>query len=78
MDAAITAAAGANCVGSFMAGKANTEEIHMQYDLMLIPPAYAHLVLNCSIVPQDLWNELGTTVIADGQQLACAPLLDWM
>jgi hypothetical protein len=50
---------------SQLVGKANTEEIHTWY-LMLIPPAYAHLVLDCSIVPQDLWNELGTTVIADG------------
>jgi hypothetical protein len=77
MDGALTATAGADCADPFIDGDPDVEEIRTHF-LMLVPPIYAHVMLGRSIPLRDLWNKLGTMIINDGHQAACAPLLNWL
>ena len=58
-------AVGADCLGPFAAANADTEEVHTCF-LMPVPLAYAHTMLGHTLTLQNLWNELGVTIIADG------------
>jgi hypothetical protein len=45
--------------------------------LMLVPRRHAPIVINRQLSPKQLWTELGGTIIANGDQHACTPLLNW-
>jgi hypothetical protein len=46
--------------------------------LTRVPHRYIPLVLGQRLTPRALWTTLGTTIIADGNEVSCAPLLDWL
>jgi hypothetical protein len=45
---------------------------------MLVPPRYAPIVINHRLSLKQLWNERGGTIISNGDQVKCAPLLNWI
>lgn len=71
-------AAGADCVGPFTAADANTEDKQTR-NVMVVPPAYVPLVMaNPTMTPQQMWNMLYAQIVADNNEVACAPLLTWL
>lgn len=72
------AAAGADCVGPFTAADADTEEKQTR-NVMVVPPAYAPLAMaNPWTTPQQMWDSLYPQIVADNNEVACAPLVSWL
>jgi hypothetical protein len=46
--------------------------------IMQVPPRYAPIVINRRLSPTQLWAELGGPIIENGDQDACAPVLNWI
>jgi hypothetical protein len=78
MGAQWTAVAGADCVGPFTVADADTEE-KQACNVMVVPPEYVPIVMaHQSMTPQEMWNLLNPQVVADNQQVSCAPVIDWL
>jgi hypothetical protein len=43
-----------------------------------VPPRYIPIVLGRRLTPRELWTQLGQVIIADGNEISCAPLLAWL
>jgi hypothetical protein len=46
--------------------------------IMLLPPRYSPLVINRRLSPRQLWVELSTAIRNNDDEVACAPLINWM
>jgi hypothetical protein len=46
--------------------------------MMLVPPRYVPLVINRRLSPRQLWVELSTAIRNNDDEVACAPLINWM
>jgi hypothetical protein len=46
--------------------------------MMLLPPRYAPLVINRRLSLHQLWVELSTAIRNNDDEVACAPLINWM
>lgn len=78
MDDQWNAAAGADCIGPFTAVDAGTEEIQTR-NVMVVPPAYVPLVMrNLLTTPRQMWNILYAQIVADNNEVPCAPLVNWL
>ena len=72
-----TAAAGADCLGPFNPGDADTEAVRTRF-LCPVPQAYAYQVLRRQVyTPQEFWTDVVQLLIADGRQVGCQTLVDW-
>lgn len=63
--------------GPLISGAEGTEDIFYR-PAMWVAPAYARHFLASPLSPQDAWRNVAEAVIADGQDAACAPLIDWL
>jgi len=78
MDAAWSNAAGADCVGPFADGAADTEEVQTRR-MMAIPQRYAPYVIRTGeFTPQEFWTGLYPQFVMDRVVGDLAPLVDWM
>jgi hypothetical protein len=46
--------------------------------LMLVPPQCVPIFIHCCVSPKQLWQELGTAVIANNDQQKCKALMNWI
>ena len=77
MEAQFIAAMGADCVGPYAAGDANTEELQT-WLMFPVPPLYAEFVMQWqTFMPRQLWSDLVLLVIADGHAADCSLLINW-
>ena len=77
MEAQFDAAAGADCVGPYAAGDADTEELQTRLMFPVLPP-YAEFVMQWqTFTPRQLWSDLVSLVIADGRAADCSLLINW-
>ena len=63
--------------GPFEDATPDTQPIAVR-NMVPIPPAYVHLVLDRAVNPRVLWEQLGGAVINDGHETECRELLDWL
>ena len=47
-------------------------------NMVPIPPAYVHLVLDRALNPQALWEQVGGAIINDRRETECGELLNWL
>ena len=47
-------------------------------NMVPVPPAYVHLVLDRALNPRALWEQVGGAIINDGRETECEALLDWL
>jgi len=72
-----TAAAGADCLGPYNLGDADTEAVRTRF-LCPVPQAYASQVIRRQeYSPRGFWTDVIQLLIADGRQLGCQALVDW-
>jgi len=77
VTAAWTAANGADCLGPFDAAAADTVEARTRM-MMPIPPDYApQAVIRGVYTLQQFRTDMIDLIIADGREVACAPLITW-
>ena len=80
--AAITAAlAGdpdATELGPFTDADADTEVIRTRGCMFVPPPYVRQFLITGSLTPREAWEQVGTQVVADGNEVACKPLLDFL
>jgi hypothetical protein len=67
----------AELVGPYQAGTADVQPVTTR-SLMLVPNRYAALFLGAGMKPKDAYIALNGLIAQEGQQVACAPLLDWL
>ena len=78
VEAQWLAAAGADCMGPFQQGDADTRRIRVR-KVMAVPPAYASLCLSrVSFTLREGWTDIAGLVVQDGNADACRPLIDWL
>ena len=46
--------------------------------LIRVPPRYIPLVFNLRLSPRELWQRVGTVILADGNAASCAVFLNWI
>jgi hypothetical protein len=66
-----------NLVGPFGNDDAGTEVVRVRHAI-LVPFRYVRLLLQTPLTPREAWTQLVGAIIADGNQVACAPLIDWV
>jgi hypothetical protein len=80
--AAITAAlAGdpdATELGPFTDVDADTEVIRTRGCMFVPPPYVRQFLVTGSLTPREAWERVGTQVVADGNEVACKPFLDFL
>ena len=64
-------------LGPFNDGDPDTELVKTRR-MVPVPPAYVPMVLDRPLDPKQLWEQVGGTIIADGQEAECGVLLDWL
>jgi hypothetical protein len=64
-------------VGPFVANTPGTDTIRTR-TCMFVPTKYVHIVLDRRLTPRQLWEQLVGAIIANGDAVACAPLIDWV
>ena len=47
-------------------------------NMVPVPPAYVHLVLDWALNLRALWEQVGGAIINDGRETECKVLLDWL
>ena len=67
----------ANIVGPFVQADADTEVITTRRTCY-IPPPYVALLLAQPLSPREAWDLVYTQIVADGNQVACAPLVNYL
>ena len=63
--------------GPFEDGAPDTQSMAVR-NMVPIPPSYVHLVLDRTLNPRALWEQVGGAVINDGRELECRELLNWL
>ena len=47
-------------------------------NMVPVPPAYVHLVLDRALNPRALWEQVGGAILNNGRETECEALLDWL
>lgn len=77
VDAAIQAQPGQTALDFLATGAANTEKVQSRY-MVQVPHAYIPLVLNQLLSPIEAWATLGGAIMADGNEIACSHVVNWL
>ena len=77
MHALLAATPTATSVGPFHDGDLVTQVIHSR-KVLPVPPAYINIILDKTLTPGELWDQLGGAIIADGREMECQPLMEWL
>jgi hypothetical protein len=77
IDQMLGADPGIRLLGPFGNDDAGTEVIRVRY-AMLLPFRYVRILLRRPLTPREAWVQLAGAIFADGKQVACAPLIDWL
>ena len=77
MHALLAATPTATSVGPFHDGDPDTQLIRSR-NVLPVPLAYINIILDKTLTPQELWDQLGGAIIADGREEECSLLLQWM
>ena len=67
----------ANIVGPFTIADADTEVITTRRTCY-IPPPYVALLLDQPVTPREAWDLVYSQIVADGNQVMCAPLVNFL
>ena len=57
---------------------ANDMETMQTHMMVLVPQAYLYLLLDWTLTPHQHWDQVGSTIIADGKENECATLINWL
>ena len=63
--------------GPFEDNTPHTQAIAVR-NMVPIPPAYVHLVLDRALDPRALWEQVRGSIINDGRKTECGELLNWL
>jgi hypothetical protein len=77
LDQMLAADQAVNLVGPFGNDDAGTEVIRVRHTI-LVPFRYVRLLLQTPLTPKEAWIQVAGAVMADGNHVACAPLIDWL
>ena len=77
MHALLAATPTATSVGPFHDIDPDTQIIRSR-NVLPVPPAYINIILNKTLTPRELWDQLGGAIIADGREEECILLVQWM
>ena len=77
MHALLAADPTAPAVGPFHDGEPDTQTIRSR-NVLPVPPAYINIILDKTLTPRELWDQLGGAIIADGREEECTLLMQWM
>ena len=77
LQALLAAQPNAAQFGPFEDATPDTQPIAVR-NMVPIPPAYVHLVLDRALSPRAVWEQLGGAVINDGRETECEELLNWL
>ena len=61
-------------LGLFTAGDPDTESLKCR-KMVPVPAAYLHLLLDRTLTPCQLWEQVGGVIIADAKEMECGVLL---
>ena len=64
-------------LGPFTAGDPDTEPLKCR-KMVPVPAAYLHLLLDRTLTPRQLWEQVGGAIIADAKEVECGVLLKWI
>ena len=64
-------------LGPFTAGDPDTEPLKCR-KMVPVPAAYLHLLLDRTLTPRQLWEQVGGAIIADAKEVECGVLLNWI
>ena len=64
-------------VGPFHEGDPDTQVIRSR-NVLPVPPAYINIILDKTLTPRELWDQLGGSIIADGREAECQLLMEWL
>ena len=64
-------------LGPFTAGDPNIESLKC-CKMVLVPAAYLQLLLDRTLTPRQLWEQVGGAIIADAKEVECWVLLNWI
>ena len=67
----------AEVLGPFTAGDPDTEPLKCR-KMVPVPAAYLHLLLDRTLTPRQLWEQVGGAIIADAKEVECGVLLNWI
>jgi hypothetical protein len=77
MDQLLAAAPAAELVGPFVAGDPDTEVLVVR-NSVYVPNRYMTMLLDDAMTPRQAWGRIRGTVVTDGLEIECRPLLDWL
>ena len=77
LQALLAAQPNAAQFGPFEDATPDTQPIAVR-NMVPIPPAYVHLVLDRALSPRAVWEQLGGAIINDGRETECEELLNWL
>ena len=77
MHALLAATPTATSVGPFHDGDPDTQVIHSR-NVLPVPPAYINIILDKTLTPRELWDQLGGSITADGREEECQLLMEWL
>jgi hypothetical protein len=75
LDQMLAADQAVNLVGPFGNDDAGTEVIRVRHTI-LVPFRYVRLLLQTPLTPKEAWIQVAGAVMADGNHVACAPLIN--
>ena len=64
-------------LGPFTPGDPNTESLKC-HKMVPVPAAYLHLLLDHTITPCQLWEQVGGAIITDAKEVECGVLFNWI
>jgi hypothetical protein len=64
-------------IGPYVAGDANTENIYSRRAI-IVPHAYVPLMFGRVLTPREAWEQVGATIIQDGQGADCEDFIDFL
>ena len=77
MHALLAATPTATSVGPFHDRDPDTQVIRSR-NVLPVPPAYINIVLDKTLTPRELWDQLRGSIIADGREEECQLLMEWL
>ena len=64
-------------LGPFTAGDPDIESLKCR-KMVPVPAAYLQLLLDQTLTPRRLWEQVGGAIIADAKEVECRVLLNWI